>query len=561
MRALSIALGVTALILAVLAWNVFTSMKKIETLERRDLRIEDLRGTIVRLEYVQTMSARMAAVTGDARWEERYQRSTPELDAAIQEVLHLAPHTGAAGVVARTDAANAAMDRMEKEAFELIRQNRLEAARGTLFSEDYERQAEIYGAGMDELNIELKQSVRETVAGEIRRVRIAPAIAAVALPLLIVCWFSALRTMNRWKAALVMNDERLSLQSAELSQLNAGLDRKVAERTSELERSREEYLRAKETAEAANHAKSEFLANMSHEIRTPMNGVIGMTELVLDTDLTPEQRGYVEVVKTSADSLLGVINDILDFSKIEARKLDLDMIAFDLSDALDETVRSLAPVAHHKGLELVYRISAEVPSVVVGDPGRLRQIIVNLMNNALKFTERGEVALTVDREGPAGVRALLHFVVSDTGLGIPPEKQATIFEAFTQVDASTTRRFGGTGLGLAITSQLLALMGGRIWVESELGRGSSFHVTVPFEAGPEPPRKPLQRELADLRGTAVLVVDDNSTNRRILEEILIHWGMRPTLVDGGKAALLAMERTRHLWSNVGSRGMTGQFMG
>jgi len=272
-----------------------------------------------------------------------------------------------------------------------------------------------------------------------------------------------------------------------------------------------------------------------------MNGVMGMTELALDTDLTPDQRGYLEIVRSSADALLGIINDILDFSKIEARKLELDLMHFDLPGALDETVRLLAPRAHQKGLELVCDIGADVPTTVVGDPGRVRQIVVNMVANAVKFTEAGEVVLRLQRESIDGNRQLVHFTVTDTGIGIPLEKQASIFEAFTQADSSMTRRFGGTGLGLAITSQLVGLMGGRIWVTSEPGTGSVFHFTIPFEVPANSLVAPPAVAAANLHGLSVLVVDDNATNRRILHGMLTRWHMRPTLVDSGRAALEAVD--------------------
>ena len=530
-RKIVLPLVLTAAILAVLsylAWNLYTDFKSVE---RQHHRIIELKGIITHYDEVLTMSARMAAATGNLRWESRYRRFEPQLDLAIREALTLAPEGFVGESFAQTDAANIKLAAMENKAFDLVRHEDLKTAEKVLYSPEYQEQKHLYSEGMAQGATALEEFVEHKTVRYHRVLLAAFIFVAFIISLAIFAWFAALRMRK--------DIAKRKQVEHELERLNERLEVSV-----------EKANRLAHESTLADLAKSQFLANMSHEIRTPMNAIIGFSEVLSEESLTDEQLHHVKIIRESARHLLQLMNDILDFSKIETGKLDIEITDCSLPHVLAVIESLMRPAAKEKGLAFEVLQCDELPAQVRTDPLRLRQCLVNLISNAIKFTEEGHVYVNVSVQnkidGP-----FICFDIEDTGIGIAPDKEDLIFEEFTQADAGTTRRYSGTGLGLPITKKLASLLGGQLTVTSEVGKGSVFSLTIPagvdvesqvfnkYDAASE-----LKHELdsADTPVEArfsgrVLVAEDSKSNQMLVKLLLQRLGLEVIIAEDGKEAV------------------------
>ncbi len=442
-------------------WNAYNSHQQYSNGTQYIIRVQELRSQITLLDEILTMSARMAVLTGDLEWVQRYRSFEGNLVATNQEANALVPDLGGTEPFF---AANDALIEMESNAFRLIRNEELEESREILFSEEYARQKVIFSEGLQLLDGELVSLIGSSLRSQRQQMLVQVFSIALVILILVISWLVVIRIIHLWRDELAQSVQHHI-------DLNRVLDHKVLVRTAFAQRSMEK-------AKQANKFKSEFLANMSHEFRTPMNVVLGYLEMLGHTSLDEEQKMFAGTARKAATSLLDIVNDILDFSKIEAGQLSLESIPLDLNEVVEEVIALLEPLASAKGTQLQSSVSKDVPKNLSGDPLRIRQILINLINNAIKFTSEGEVSVNVGLEKETENHLVLRFDVHDTGIGISADKQEMLFEAFTQEYTSTARKFGGTGLGLAISKQLAELMGGEIGVNSTVREGATFWFTA-----------------------------------------------------------------------------------
>jgi signal transduction histidine kinase/CheY-like chemotaxis protein len=553
MRFLMVAWLITVAALFGSVWSAYDSYRQYATTAQHIFRVQELRGRIVHLDEILTMSARMAVATGDLKWEQRYRRFEGKLDAAIQDAISLVPDAG--GGMEQTDAANVALIEMENSAFGFVRQGQLEASREILFGDEYARQKAIYAGGMQILGGELASSADAALRSQRQRMLVQLFSIAVVILILVVGWLVVFRVLRHWRDELAQSHQHLV-------DLNRDLDRKVMERTASLQR-------ATEVAKQANKAKSEFLANMSHELRTPMNAILGYSEMLIEEAEDVGQDGFIpdlQKVKQAGNHLLALINDVLDLAKIESGRMEAFGEDLDVGSLIDQVVSTTQPLMGNNNQFTIER--GEQLGTAHQDITKLRQSLLNMLSNAAKFTHEGTVTLRAARENADGVDWLT-FSVSDTGIGIPADKLDHVFEAFSQADSSTTRDYGGTGLGLAISRRFCELLGGSLNVASEPGKGSTFTMRVPaILPGAKPPPADTtpaisETELESLReagpGATILVIDDDPEACEIIKRFLEKDDFNVVTVYSGEQGLrLAHEiRPAAITLDVMMPGMDG----
>ena len=513
---LFLAAGVmTAAVIAWLIWASWTSINIAESVKARTVAFEELNGNISYLNEVLTSSARLAAATGDARWEARYEEHVPILEEVIANAMSLAGATSATSAATQTTDANQQLITMEARAFELVRRGQNDKALRLLRSNDYQTQKALYSDGMDRFVQTLHTALDEKNTAEIRQIKLSLSAALFAITAVIILWGAIVRLLY-------------------------GQQKRLADLNRELK--------------YANAAKSDFLATMSHEIRTPMNGVLGMNGVLMETDLSVEQRKLTATIKHSGETLLSLLNDILDLSKIESGHVALEVLDFDLQKLLESLEAFWASQYQARNLDFTLGMSSDIPHAIKSDPNRIRQILFNLIGNALKFTEAGGVKVDVSQKTIGQDKLELCFAVTDTGIGLTPEAQSKLFNKFAQADSSVSRKYGGTGLGLAISKKLAAMMGGEIGVESVPGQGSTFWFTIRCARGdPQAVDEEISTgakiEQADPsaqhQSLRILVAEDNQVNQMVLKAILGKTNHRVDMVNNGIEAVAAVMRCKY----------------